>query len=194
MKYIIGFAILGISAYAMWPSPEKALSYVAPKEDIEMTVKTAVSAIQRQGKLLVLNTNLTSTASSEADGWVFHPKLTTETSARVEYTMALNDFNPKWVHVTGHHMLVTIPTDYLKWEVIETGTSDTDNGSPSFMVTDAAKGLHETNTKLIHNDLQKQAKNMANIVRNSAATDLKKLFNIPLAAAKVNLEVEVKFE
>lgn len=193
MKYLC-IAALVAGTYVVWPSASPLSEYVAPKADIQMTVQTAVAAIKRQGKLLVLSTNLKSVATSEVDGWIFDPKLTTETTARVEYTMALNEFNPKWVTLQNNTMLVTIPIDYLKWEVINTGSANSDNGSPSFALTDAEKGLKETNIKLIKTDLETQAKDMSPIVRNSAREDLRKLFEIPLKAAGVHLTVEVIFK
>lgn len=170
-------------------TPINQVSIEAPV-DIEGLLRSSISNVQKQGKLVVTSMDLQSLNTSQQDGFISTTEITTASWAKVQFTMDLHKFDPNWISVKGTDILITIPSDYIQAEILGTNSKDVDN-SGWWSSEEEKKKLHDQNTKVNQAQMMQQANSMLDVVRPAAAQELKNMFSIPLKAVNQKFTIKV---
>lgn len=158
--------------------------------DVEGLLRSSISNVQKHGKLVVTSMDLQSTSSKEIPGMVSTTSITTVSWAKVQYAMDLRKFDPSWISAKGTDVLITIPQDYVKAEILGTNSKDIDN-SGWWSSDEEKKSLHSENVKVNEAQMMTQANSMLEVVRPAAAQELKSMFSIPLKAVDLKFTIKV---
>lgn len=158
--------------------------------NVEGLLKTSIANVQKHGKLMVTSMDVQSISTNKTDGLMSKAEITTASWAKVQYTMDLRKFDPNWISVKGTDILITIPEDFIQAEILATNTKDIDN-SNWWASDEEKKDLHDQNTKINEAQMVTQANAMLEVVRPSAAQELKNIFSIPLNAVNQKFTVKV---
>jgi hypothetical protein len=164
-----------------------------PNTDMNGLLQTSIANIQHQGKLEVMSLDIQSINTSKIEGMIVHSEVTTLSKAKVQYIMNLADFKSEWVSLQDKIILVTLPKNFLKAEIIPTSTINTDHSGWFSSEKDKQK-ITSHNTDVNHARMIAQVNAMTDIARPAAAEDLQHLFEIPLEAVAPDVSVRVSFQ
>lgn len=161
--------------------------------NVEQLLKSSVSNIKQQGKLVVTSMDVQTTTSSQSNNSIFaEGDITTISWGKVQYIMDLRKLDPNWISVKDNEVVVVLPKDFVVAEIIATSEKHIDN-SNWWTKEEDRRSLKEHNLRVNKAQMITQANGLLDVVRPTAAQELKNIFNIPIRSINQDISLRVTF-